>query len=133
MHDLTVSTELSRSRKSLIQIPWTLKRRWQGRLRELVQAWAGVELEETDMYGMREYTEGARLLTHVDREATHAASLIVNIAQENVTSPWTVEVGLEMCYTCIRCYVLFGDLIFSLHYAAVIIRFMTMPIDCTKL
>ena len=98
IHDLTVSTELSRSRESLIQIPWTLKRRWQGRLRELVQAWAGVELEETDMYGMREYTEGARLLTHVDREATHAASLIVNIAQENVTSPWTVEVGWK-CVT----------------------------------
>jgi hypothetical protein len=51
-----------------------------------------VELEQTDMYGMREYTKGARLLTHVDREATHAASLIVNIAQENVTRPWTVEV-----------------------------------------
>ena len=79
------------AQKSFIQIPWNLKRRWQGRLRELVQAWAGVELEQTDMYGMREYTKGARLLTHVDREATHAASLIVNIAQENVTRPWTVE------------------------------------------
>ena len=44
------------------------------------------------MYGMREYTKGARLLTHVDRESTHAASLIVNIAQENVVKPWTVEV-----------------------------------------
>lgn len=87
--------------KSFIQIPWNLKRRWQGRLRELVQAWAGVELEETDMYGMREYTKGARLLTHVDREATHAASLIVNIAQENVTRPWTVEVCCEIF--SIRC------------------------------
>lgn len=61
-------------------------------MRELVEAWAGTELETTDMYGMREYTEGARLLTHVDRESTHAASLIVNIAQENVSRPWTVEV-----------------------------------------
>lgn len=77
---------------NFIQIPWHLKRRWQGRLRELVEAWAGVELETTDMYGMREYTEGARLLTHVDRESTHAASLIVNIAQENVSKPWTIEV-----------------------------------------
>lgn len=82
---------------NFIQIPWHLKRRWQGRLRELVEAWAGTELETTDMYGMREYTKGARLLTHVDRESTHAASLIVNIAQEDVTTPWTVEV----C-TCIR-------------------------------
>ena len=58
----------------------------------LTEAWAGCELETTDMYGMREYTKGARLLTHVDRESTHAASMIVNIAQENVTKPWTIEV-----------------------------------------
>lgn len=77
---------------NFIQIPWKLKSRWQGRLREMVEAWAGSELETTDMYGMREYTEGARLLTHVDRESTHAASMIVNIAQENVPRPWTVEV-----------------------------------------
>lgn len=77
---------------NFIQIPWHLKRRWQGRLLELVEAWSGTELEITDMYGMREYTKGARLLTHVDRESTHAASLIVNIAQENVLKPWTVEV-----------------------------------------
>jgi len=77
---------------NFIQIPWHLKRRWQGRLRELVEAWSGCVLETTDMYGMREYTKGARLLTHVDRESTHAASMIVNIAQENVTKPWTIEV-----------------------------------------
>eukprot|EP00956_Cyclotella_meneghiniana_P006877 scaffold9281_cov28-Cyclotella_meneghiniana.AAC.2 len=78
---------------NFIQIPWQLKSRWQGRLKELVEAWTGVELETTDMYGMREYTKGARLLTHVDRESTHAASLIVNIAQEDVDRPWTVEVN----------------------------------------
>jgi hypothetical protein len=78
---------------NFIQIPWNLKKKWQGRLKDLVEAWTGVELETTDMYGMREYTEGARLVTHVDRESTHAASLIVNIAQENVTRPWTIEVN----------------------------------------
>jgi len=77
---------------NFIQIPWHLKKRWQRRLRELVEAWTGVELETTDMYGMREYTKGARLLSHVDRESTHAASLIVNIAQQNVSQPWTIEV-----------------------------------------
>lgn len=77
---------------NFIQIPWHLKKRWQRRLRELVEAWTGVELETTDMYGMREYTQGARLLSHVDRESTHAASLIVNIAQQNVSKPWTIEV-----------------------------------------
>jgi len=77
---------------SFIQIPWALKKSWQIRLRELVEAWAGIPVEQTDMYGLRRYEAGARLLTHVDREATHAVSLIVNIAQGNLTEPWPVEV-----------------------------------------
>lgn len=44
------------------------------------------------MYGLRRYEEGARLLTHVDRISTHAVSLIVNVAQSNLTEPWPVEV-----------------------------------------
>jgi hypothetical protein len=75
-----------------IQIPWQLKGMWQERLRLLVEAWAGVPVEQTDMYGLRQYEEGARLLTHVDRTSTHAVSLIVNIAQGNLTEPWPVEV-----------------------------------------
>ena len=66
---------------SFIQIPWQLKNLWQERLRNLVQDWAGVPIEQTDMYGLRRYEQGARLLTHVDRVTTHAVSLIVNIAQ----------------------------------------------------
>ena len=49
-------------------------------------------IEQTDMYGLRQYEAGARLLTHVDRERTHAVSLIVNVAQGNLTEPWPVEV-----------------------------------------
>jgi len=74
-----------------IQVPWDMKSIWQVRLRELVEAWAGVPVEQTDMYGLRKYVQGARLLTHVDRETTHAVSLIVNIAQGNLTEPWPVE------------------------------------------
>lgn len=59
-----------------------------------------MELETTDMYGMRRYEKGARLLTHVDRHTTHAASLIVNIAQENVTRPWTIEVRSKFSFCC---------------------------------
>lgn len=77
---------------NFIQIPWEMKKIWQERLKEVVQSWAGVEIEQTDLYGMRQYEAGARLLTHVDRITTHAVSLIVNIAQGNLTSPWTVEV-----------------------------------------
>ena len=46
----------------------------------------------TDIYGLREYRDGARLLTHVDREATHALSLIVNVAQGDIRKPWPVEI-----------------------------------------
>lgn len=75
-----------------IPMPWKLKKYWQARLKDLVEAWSGVELELTDIYGMRRYEDGARLLTHVDREATHAASLIINIAQGKIRKPWTVEI-----------------------------------------
>ncbi len=51
-----------------------------------------MELELTDIYGMRRYEDGARLLTHVDREATHAASLIINVAQSEIRTPWKVEI-----------------------------------------
>jgi len=75
-----------------IAIPWDTKKKWQLRLMELVSAWAGVPVEETSMYGLRQYETGARLLSHVDRLPTHAVSLIVNIAQENLANPWPVEV-----------------------------------------
>jgi len=75
-----------------VAIPWRLKEIWQLRLATLVSAWSGVEVEQTSMYGLRQYQGGARLLSHVDRKPTHAVSLIVNIAQNNLANPWPVEV-----------------------------------------
>ena len=77
-----------------IGMPWGLKGYWQTRLRALVEKWIGgnITLENTDIYGMRRYEDGARLLSHVDREATHAVSLIVNVAQLNIREPWRVEI-----------------------------------------
>ena len=49
-------------------------------------------MELTDIYGMRRYEEGARLLTHVDRQSTHAASLIINVAQGSMKDPWALEI-----------------------------------------
>jgi hypothetical protein len=76
----------------VVSMPWGLKRYWQSRLKDLVQAWSGVELELTDIYGMRRYEDGAQLLTHVDWSATHAASLIINVAQGGIREPWAVEI-----------------------------------------
>jgi hypothetical protein len=77
----------------MITMPPALKKLWQRKLRFLVQTWiGGYELEDTDIYGIRVYTEGARLLTHTDRESTHATSLIINVDQFNMREPWMVEI-----------------------------------------
>ena len=77
----------------LIALPWGLKTEWLFALKPLVEEWIGGEaLEKTDIYGFRVYQEGARLLKHVDREETHAASLIINVAQANVTKDWPIQI-----------------------------------------
>lgn len=76
----------------MVGIPWGLKTYWQSRLKDLVEEWSGITLELTDIYGMREYKDGARLLAHVDREETHAASLIINVAQSGIRAPWMLEI-----------------------------------------
>ena len=76
----------------MIQIPWSIKDYWQKRLVDLVSDWAGVPVEQTVMYGLRQYESGARLLTHVDRLSTHVVSLIVNVAQGGLEEEWPVEV-----------------------------------------
>ena len=58
----------------------------------MVEKWVGIPLELTDIYGMRRYEDGARLLTHVDREATHACSLIINVDQGGIREPWKIEI-----------------------------------------
>ena len=76
----------------MIGMPWKLKKYWQSRLMKLVEAWTGTVLENTDIYGLRRYEHGARLLTHVDRESTHATSMIINIAQGDIKQPWAIEI-----------------------------------------
>lgn len=75
-----------------VQIPWQMKDKWQQRLADIVSAWVGLPVEQTVMYGLRQYESGARLLTHVDRLRTHVVSLIVNVAQGNLSEEWPVEV-----------------------------------------
>ena len=76
----------------MILFPWDLSKYWQARLKLLVEKWVGLDLELTDIYGMRQYEENARLLTHVDRTQTHAVSLIINVAQKDIRVPWAVEI-----------------------------------------
>lgn len=58
--------------------------------RDTIQEWTGQELTECSLYGIRVYTEGAVLATHVDRLPL-VSSAIVNVAQD-VDEPWPIEV-----------------------------------------
>ena len=81
------------SRPDIIAVPPRVKAAWQAGLMAGVSAWAGgVELEPTALYGMRVYKEGSFLSPHVDREETHALSLVLNVAQGGVRVPWALEV-----------------------------------------
>lgn len=58
--------------------------------KETLQQWTGEELAPCSLYGIRVYTEGAVLATHVDRMPL-VSSAIVNVAQD-VDEPWPLEV-----------------------------------------
>eukprot|EP00466_Bigelowiella_natans_P013838 jgi/Bigna1/89476/estExt_fgenesh1_pg.C_500016 len=49
-------------------------------LRPHLEEWSGVELEQTDMYGMRVYKNNTFLENHVDRIGTHVVSVIMHVA-----------------------------------------------------
>lgn len=58
--------------------------------KDTLQEWTGEELTPCSLYGIRVYTEGAVLATHVDRLPL-VSSAIVNVAQD-VDEPWPIEV-----------------------------------------
>ncbi|KAL7535344.1 hypothetical protein ACHAXR_006433 [Thalassiosira sp. AJA248-18] len=58
--------------------------------RHSLESWTDEELTPTSLYGIRKYTEGAVLATHVDRLPL-VVSAIINVAQD-VDEPWPLEV-----------------------------------------
>ena len=44
-----------------------------------MEAWAGVELNNGQSYGVRVYQNGSTLVNHIDRSETHVISAIVHI------------------------------------------------------
>ena len=57
--------------------------------RSEIQQWTGEELSPVSLYGIRKYTTGAVLATHVDRLPL-VSSAIINVAQD-VDEPWPLE------------------------------------------
>ena len=56
-------------------------------LHPIAESFAGVRLQHTRTYGVRRYTNGSWLASHVDRFNTHVISAIINLDQ-SVTEPW---------------------------------------------
>jgi len=67
-------------------------------LKPLLQEWAGVELELTAFYGIREYKHGAWLRGHVDRIDTHVISATITLSRtengesEDGATSWPLEI-----------------------------------------
>ena len=60
-------------------------------VRPFIEEWiGGHQIKPTSMYGIRVYTKGAILATHVDRLPL-VSSCIINVAQD-VNEPWPIEV-----------------------------------------
>jgi len=68
----------------------TLKQHLWSAARQTIQDWTGEELTQCSLYGIRIYTEGSILATHVDRLPL-VSSAIINVAQD-LDEPWPLEV-----------------------------------------
>ena len=79
------------SKKQLI-IPMTpqLKDTLMENLHPLAEAWAGMRLLGSSVYGIRRYTRGAWLATHLDQLSTHVISAIINVGQKG--NPWPLYI-----------------------------------------
>ena len=60
-------------------------------LKPLHEAWAGVELEPTSVYGVRLYRDGATLADHLDIPETHVISSVFHI-DSDVDEPFLLEI-----------------------------------------
>eukprot|EP00573_Skeletonema_grethae_P003745 CAMPEP_0201693678 /NCGR_PEP_ID=MMETSP0578-20130828/6193_1 /ASSEMBLY_ACC=CAM_ASM_000663 /TAXON_ID=267565 /ORGANISM="Skeletonema grethea, Strain CCMP 1804" /LENGTH=527 /DNA_ID=CAMNT_0048179245 /DNA_START=141 /DNA_END=1724 /DNA_ORIENTATION=- len=67
-----------------------LKNRIWNAAQSTIEEWTGEELTKCSLYGIRVYTEGSMLATHVDRMPL-VSSAIINVDQD-VDEPWPIEV-----------------------------------------
>mmetsp|Transcript_12354 Transcript_12354/g.39106 ORF Transcript_12354/g.39106 Transcript_12354/m.39106 type:complete len:443 (-) Transcript_12354:57-1385(-) len=77
----------------MITMPAAVKRYIFDTMRPIVAEWIGATepLEDVSCYGLREYRAGSMLRNHFDRTDTHAASVILAIAQDVPGDPWPLE------------------------------------------
>lgn len=63
-------------------------------LRELHEAWGGMNLRPTSAYGIRLYQNGSTLVMHHDKVHSHVISSICHIGHQydNPNEPWPIEI-----------------------------------------
>jgi len=76
----------------MVTLPPALKNTWHSSLLPVLERWVDEKLEATDLYGIRIYQDGAILTSHVDREETHAVSVIINVDQNDMRNDWLLEI-----------------------------------------
>jgi len=65
-------------------------------LQRVLEWWTGLPLKHTATYGVRTYHRGSVLVDHVDREDTHIASAVLQVAQDvDEDGGWPLEVLLQ--------------------------------------
>ena len=75
------------TRQEVITISSQLKDTILSTLLPLAEAWSGVSLVGTAVYGIRRYKAGSWLAGHVDQMATHVISAVMNIDQQGESWP----------------------------------------------
>jgi len=81
----------NRRRTFMIQLSEEVLSAVRDTLHPLAEDWSGVRLEHTATYGVRRYTNGSWLASHLDRFSTHVISAILNLGQ-SVTHAWPLHI-----------------------------------------
>lgn len=89
--DFILSTGESASGSSMVELPETLRQEIHACLKPRVEAWSGLDLESTFVYGIRVYHDGAVLKEHRDRLGTHTFGVIINVDQD-VNEDWPLSI-----------------------------------------
>eukprot|EP00927_Polykrikos_kofoidii_P049036 TRINITY_DN43187_c0_g1_i1.p1 TRINITY_DN43187_c0_g1~~TRINITY_DN43187_c0_g1_i1.p1 ORF type:complete len:425 (-),score=55.81 TRINITY_DN43187_c0_g1_i1:95-1210(-) len=79
---------------------------------KILQWWTQMHLRQTDTFGVRIYRRNAMLINHVDRDETHIASAVLQVAQWNLdkNGGWPLEI-LTPTGDCMEVYLQPGEMV----------------------
>jgi len=81
----------SSKRTFMMEPSHVVKNKLKEALHPMAETWANVKLKHEATYGIRRYTNGSWLTSHVDRFNTHVVSAILNIGQD-VDEDWPLHI-----------------------------------------